>query len=171
MVIVEILDEDNKQVPPGKPGEVTVTTLGVEGMPLLRYKTGDICMYYDEPCACGRTSIRLSSIIGRKKQMIKFKGTTLYPPALFDLLNEMEDITDFTIEVYSNEIGLDQVLLYIARKDDSMESDHRIRAYLQAKLRVSPQIKYMSVEALQKMQFNEASRKPAKFIDKRASPL
>jgi len=52
-----------------------------------------------------------------------------------------------------------------------MESDHRIRAYLQAKLRVSPQIKYMSVEALQKMQFNEASRKPAKFIDKRASPL
>jgi len=171
LVIVEILDEDNKQVPPGKPGEVTVTTLGVEGMPLLRYKTGDICMYYDEPCACGRTSIRLSSIIGRKKQMIKFKGTTLYPPALFDLLNEMEDITDFTIEVYSNEIGLDQVLLYIARKDDSMESDHRIRAYLQAKLRVSPQIKYMSVEALQKMQFNEASRKPAKFIDKRASPL
>jgi len=99
--------------------------------------------------------------------MIKFKGTTLYPPALFDLLNEMEDITDFTIEVYSNEIGLDQVLLYIARKDDTMESDHRIRAYLQAKLRVSPQIKYMSIEALQKMQFNEASRKPAKFIDKR----
>jgi len=171
LVIVEILDEDNKQVPPGTPGEVTVTTLGVEGMPLLRYKTGDICMYYDEPCACGRSSIRLSSIIGRKKQMIKFKGTTLYPPALFDLLNEMEDIVDFTIEVYSNEIGLDQVLLYIARKDDNMESDHRIRAYLQAKLRVSPQIKYMSVESLQKMQFNEASRKPAKFVDKRASLL
>jgi phenylacetate-CoA ligase len=168
LVIVEILDEDNKQVPPGTPGEVTVTTLGVEGMPLLRYKTGDICMYYDEPCACGRTSIRLSSIIGRKKQMIKFKGTTLYPPALFDLLNEMDDLIDFIIEVHTNEIGLDQLLLYIARKDDSMESDHRIRAYLQAKLRVSPQIKYLSVEALQKMQFNEASRKPAKFIDKRA---
>ena len=170
LVIVEVLDEDNKQVPPGIPGEVTVTTLGVEGMPLLRYKTGDICMYYDEPCACGRTSIRLSSVIGRKKQMIKFKGTTLYPPALFDLLNEMEEIRDFVIEVYSNEIGLDQVLLYVVPTEESAAVDHRIRAYVQARLRVSPQIKYLNAETLQKMQFSEASRKPLKFIDKR-SPL
>jgi phenylacetate-CoA ligase len=167
LVIVEVLDEDNKQVPPGTPGEVTVTTLGVEGMPLLRYKTGDICMYYDEPCACGRNSIRLSSVIGRKKQMIKFKGTTLYPPALFDLLNEMEEIRDFVIEVYSNEIGLDEVLLYVVPSEESTAVDHRIRAYLQARLRVSPQIKYLNAETLQKMQFSEASRKPIKFIDKR----
>src|SRR6185312_1680704 len=92
LVIVELLDENDQQVEPGTPGEVTITTLGVEGMPLLRYKTGDICCYFDEPCACGRTSLRLSSVMGRKKQMIKFKGTTLYPPALFDLLNEMEEI-------------------------------------------------------------------------------
>src|SRR5665213_3982284 len=92
LLIVELLDENDLPVTPFEPGEVTITTLGVEGMPLLRYKTGDICMYYNEPCACGRTSLRLSSIIGRKKQMIKFKGTTLYPPALFDLLNEMDEI-------------------------------------------------------------------------------
>jgi len=51
LVIVELLDENNQQVEPGAPGEVTITTLGVEGMPLLRYKTGDICCYFDEPCA------------------------------------------------------------------------------------------------------------------------
>jgi phenylacetate-CoA ligase len=168
LLIVEILDENNKQVAPGEPGEVTITTLGVEGMPLLRYKTGDICMYYDEPCVCGRTGLRLSSIIGRKKQMIKFKGTTLYPPALFDLLNEMDEILDFVIEVSANEIGLDQVLLYLAPTEESEECDHRIRAYLQARLRVSPHIKYLSPEAIQKMQFSEASRKAIKFIDKRA---
>jgi len=168
LVIIELLDENNQQVTPGTPGEVTVTTLGVEGMPLLRYKTGDICMYYDEPCACGRKSLRLSSIIGRKKQMIKFKGTTLYPPALFDLLNEMDEILDFVIEVYSNDIGLDQVLLYLVPTEESEECDHRIRAYLQARLRVSPHIKYLSAEALQKMQFSEASRKAIKFIDKRS---
>jgi len=168
LVIIELLDENNQQVTPGTPGEVTVTTLGVEGMPLLRYKTGDICMYYDEPCACGRKSLRLSSIIGRKKQMIKFKGTTLYPPALFDLLNEMAEILDFVIEVYSNDIGLDQVLLYLVPTEESEECDHRIRAYLQARLRVSPHIKYLSAEALQKMQFSEASRKAIKFIDKRS---
>ena len=168
LVILELLDENNKPVSPYTPGEVTITTLGVEGMPLLRYKTGDICMYFDEPCACGRHTLRLSPVIGRKKQMIKFKGTTLYPPALFDLLTEREEILDFVVEVYSNEIGLDQVLLYIVPADDSAACDHRIRAYLQARLRVSPQIKYVSAEGIQKMQFKEASRKPIKFYDLRA---
>lgn len=168
LVIVELLDENDRQVEPGTPGEVTITTLGVEGMPLLRYKTGDICMYFDEPCACGRTSLRLSSIMGRKKQMIKFKGTTLYPPALFDLLNEREEILDFVIEVYSNDIGMDQVSLYLVPADDTEECDHRIRAYLQARLRVSPHIKYVTIEEIQKIQFSEASRKAIKFIDKRA---
>ncbi|WP_426670189.1 phenylacetate--CoA ligase family protein [Mucilaginibacter sp. McL0603] len=168
LVIVELLDENNQPVEPYTPGEVTITTLGVEGMPLLRYKTGDICMYFDEPCACGRTSLRLSSILGRKKQMIKFKGTTLYPPALFDLLNEREEILDFVVEVYSNEIGLDQVLLYVLPIENSEECDHRIRAYLQARLRVSPHIKYVTAEEIQKIQFSEASRKAIKFIDKRA---
>lgn len=168
LLIVELLDEYNRQVEPYTPGEVTITTLGVEGMPLLRYKTGDICIYYDEPCSCGRTSFRLSPVIGRKKQMIKFKGTTLYPPALFDLLNEREEILDFVIEVYSDSIGLDQVLLHLVPAEYNEECDHRIRAYLQARLRVSPIIRYVSAEEIIKIQFSEASRKSTKFIDKRA---
>ncbi len=167
LLIIELLDENNKPVAIGEPGEVTITTLGVEGMPLLRYKTGDICIYNDEPCSCGRTSVRLSPIVGRKKQMIKFKGTTLYPPALFDLLNEMEEVKDFVAEVYSNDIGMDEVLLSLLPINNSEESDRKIRAYLQARLRVSPHVKYISAEEIQKMQFQEASRKPIKFIDKR----
>ena len=168
LLIVELLDENNQQVPPNTPGEVTITTLGVEGMPLIRYKTGDICMYFDEPCGCGRTSLRLSPIIGRKKQMIKFKGTTLYPPALFDLLNEMEEIQDFVVEVYSNEVGLDEVLLHILPVENSETADHSIRAYLQAKLRVSPYIKYVGAIEIQKMIFPETGRKAVKFIDRRS---
>jgi len=167
LLIVELLDENDRQVPSNEPGEVTVTTLGVEGMPLLRYKTGDICMYFDEPCACGRSTIRLSAVVGRKKQMIKFKGTTLYPPALFDLLNEMEDIIDFMAEVYSNEIGLDEVLLYLQPIDNSPECDRKIRAYLQARLRVSPHVTYLSAEEIQQMQSAGSARKVVKFIDRR----
>jgi len=167
LIIVELLDENNRQVAPNIPGEVTITTLGVEGMPLLRYKTGDICMYFDEPCACGRTSLRLSPIIGRKKQMIKFKGTTLYPPALFDLLNEMEEVVDFVVDVYSNDIGTDEVLLHLLPADNSKACDNRIRAYLQARLRVSPHVNYITAEEIQKMQSNETSRKLIKFIDRR----
>lgn len=167
LLIAELLDEDNKPVPPQTPGELTITTLGVEGMPLLRYKTGDICMYEEDTCGCGRTGMRLSPIIGRKKQMIKFKGTTLYPPALFDLLNEMEEVLDYVVEVYSNEIGMDEVLLHLLPLDDTKACDNRIRAYLQARLRVSPHVNYIGVEALQKMQFPESVRKAVKFIDRR----
>jgi len=168
LLIVELLDENNQQIPSNVPGEITITTLDVEGMPLLRYKTGDICMYFDDPCACSRTSLRLSPVIGRKKQMIKFKGTTLYPPALFDLLNEMEDVLDFVVEVYSNEIGLDEVLFQLLPVHKSEECDRRIRAYLQARLRVTPHIKYVAAEEIKKMQFPDSGRKAVKFIDRRS---
>ncbi len=167
LIIAELLDENNSPVPANVPGEVTVTTLGVEGMPLVRYKTGDICEYFDEQCACGRTSIRLSPLLGRKKQMIKFKGTTLYPTAIFDILNDMKEIQDYVVEVQNNELGLDEVLFYLVVADDTAENDHKIRAYLQARLRVSPLIKYVSVENIKRMQFPDANRKAIKFIDKR----
>jgi phenylacetate-CoA ligase len=167
LIILEMLDENDQPVAVGEPGEVTITTLGVEGMPLLRYKTGDICLHFEEPCACGRTSTRLSAIVGRKKQMIKFKGTTLYPPALFDMLNEMEDVIDYVAEVFSNEMGTDEVLIHILPLNLSEECDRKIRANLQARLRVSPQVKYITVEEIQKMQIHESGRKIIKFIDKR----
>jgi phenylacetate-CoA ligase len=167
LLIVELLDEMNKQVAPGQPGEVTITTLGVEGMPLLRYKTGDICMYDDSPCACGRNTLRLSPIIGRKKQMIKYKGTTLYPPALFDILNEMDEVKDFVTEVYSNEMGSDEVLLHLLPENVSEACNRKIRANLQARLRVIPTIKYSTKEEIHKMQMPETGRKIIKFIDMR----
>ena len=167
LLIAEVLDENNRPVGPRTPGELTITTLGVEAMPLLRYKTGDVCMFFEEPCGCGRTSIRLSPILGRRKQMIKFKGTTLYPPALFDLLTEMDLVVDFVVEVYSNELGLDEVLLHVLPAVDSEEAHGKIRAYLQARLRVSPSVRFVAAADLQKMQFPEASRKVIKFIDKR----
>lgn len=167
LLIVELLDESGQPVKAGEPGEVTITTLGVEAMPLLRYKTGDICMYYDEPCSCGRKSLRLTPLLGRKKQMIKFKGTTLYPPALFDLLNEMDEIDDFVAEVYSNEVGLDEVLLHLQVSNQTKETDGKIRSYLQARLRVSPKVQYVTKEEMHKIQFPETGRKAVRFIDRR----
>lgn len=167
LIILEFLDDNNQAVAPGNPGEITITTLDVEGMPLLRYKTGDICIHYTDKCECGRTTIRISPIIGRKKQMIKFKGTTLYPPALFEILNEMEEIIEYVVEVYSNDIGVDEVTLHIFPFDQTEKTDRKIRAYIQARLRVSPYIHYVTAEQISKLQNLEISRKPVKFIDKR----
>ncbi|MDP4212927.1 MAG: AMP-binding protein [Bacteroidota bacterium] len=167
LVIVELLNEMDQPVNDGEPGEVTISTLGVEGMPLLRYKTGDICVAHPEYCSCGRHTLRLSPVIGRKKQMIKFKGTTLFAPALYDLLNAMDDVDEFIAEVSSNEIGTDELTLHLLPVRQSEETDHRIRAYLQAKLRVTPHIRYTTREEMQQLQFPVAGRKPLKFIDKR----
>ncbi len=159
LLIVELLGENNQPVPAGEPGEVTITTLGVEGMPLLRYKTGDMCLHVEDACSCGRTTLRLSPLVGRKKQMIKYKGTTLYPPALFDLLTEMEEIKEFVAEIYSNEIGMDEVMLHLLPIHHNEESDRKIRAYLQARLRVSPHITYVSAEEMQKCSFRNREGK------------
>jgi phenylacetate-CoA ligase len=67
LIIAEFLDEKNNPVPENEAGELTVTTLGVEGMPLIRFKTGDVMRHYTETCECGRTTIRLGPVIGRKK--------------------------------------------------------------------------------------------------------
>lgn len=167
LVIVELLDEEGRDVADGQPGEVTVTTLDVQGMPLLRYRTGDICIRHSEPCSCGRNSIRLSPVLGRKKQMIKLKGTTLYPPALFDLLNDIREIRDYVAEVSTSEMGTDDVLLYIFPNGLNDQNDQKIKAQLQARLRVIPRISYSTAEELRALQFPEGSRKARKFIDHR----
>jgi phenylacetate-CoA ligase len=167
LIIVEFLDDNNKPVKEGEAGEVTVTPLGVEGMPLLRYKTGDICFHYTGECACGRRSMRLGPVIGRKNQMIKFKGTTLYPYALYDILDNMDDVINYVVEVYTNEIGTDQILIRIGSARVTQAFEKKIKDHFRARLRVAPEIRFESVEYINKIQNPEAGRKEVKFIDHR----
>lgn len=167
LVIVEFLDDNNNPVPEGEAGEVTITTLGVEGMPLLRFKTGDLCRYYSEPCSCGRKTIRLGPIVGRTKQMIKYKGTTLYPPALYDILNNIEGVKNYVVEVFTNEIGTDDILIRIGCESIPENFEKDIKDHFRAKLRVAPQVKFEDSDLINKLQFPELSRKPVVFFDKR----
>lgn len=167
LIIVEILDENNHPVPDGKPGEVTVTTLGVEAMPLLRFKTGDICIKQRGICSCGRYSARLSSVIGRRGQMIKFKGTTLYPPALFDILDNIPEIENYLVEVFTNALGTDQIQIKIGCKTQNETFIKQIKDVFRSKVRVAPDICFMPVELIARQQHPEMSRKVIKFFDLR----
>ncbi len=167
MIIVEFLDENNQPVAEGQPGEVTITTLGVEAMPLLRFKTGDICHHHTEACSCGRTTIRLGPVIGRKQQMIKLKGTTLYPPAIYDVLNEISQIENYIVEVYTNALGTDEILVKAGCKQANSEMEKRIKDHFRAKLRVAPEIDFFTPTEIASMQMPETSRKPIVFVDKR----
>ncbi len=167
LIILEILDEQGNALPAGQYGEVTITTLGVEGMPLLRYRTGDICAYYDEPCSCGRHSRRLSPVLGRTQQMIKYKGTTLYPPAIFDILNNIPFIKEYVVEVFTSELKLDELRLHINTSLPVDECEMKLRPILQSALRVVPHLLFHSGATIQQMQFPPTSRKQVKFIDNR----
>ena len=171
LIIVELLDDNGCQVAEGEQGEVTVTTLGVEGMPLLRFKTGDICSYDTAPCACGLTTMRLGMVVGRKKQMIKYKGTTLYPPALYDILDNITGINNYFVEVFTNDIGTDEILIRIgiSRSDEAFEKS--IKDHFRAKLRVAPDIIFENPEQIHYLQNPQMSRKPIKFADKRTISL
>jgi phenylacetate-CoA ligase len=167
LIIVEFLDDEDKPVREGEPGEVTITTLGVEGMPLLRFKTGDVCSHYTEPCACGRTTMRLGPVIGRKKQMIKYKGTTLYPPALYDILDTIDHIDNYIVEVYTSAIGTDEILIHIGSRTRPPDFEKRIKDHFRARLRVAPQIVFEPVDYIEKMMHTVNGRKAVRFIDRR----
>ncbi|MDR1055583.1 MAG: AMP-binding protein [Prevotellaceae bacterium] len=167
LIIVEFLDDNNNLVKEDEAGEVCITTLGVEGMPLLRFKTGDICYHYNTPCTCGRNTIRLSSVLGRKGQMIKYKGTTLYPPALFDILDNMFHVKNYVIEVYTNELGTDEILIRIGSDDKSEAFAKEIKDMFRSKVRVAPTIAFESFDYIAKIQMPLTSRKVVKFIDLR----
>lgn len=167
LIIVEFLDDQDHPVKEGELGEVTITTLGVEGMPLIRFKTGDVCHHYTAPCACGRTTMRLGPVIGRKNQMIKYKGTTLFPPALYDILDNIEYVTNYIVEVYTSQIGTDEILIHLSCKSLGEEKEKDIKDHFRAKLRVAPLLSFESESTILKIQSPEMSRKPVKFIDNR----
>ena len=167
LIITEILDDNGKPVQEGENGELTITTLGVEAVPLLRFKTGDIVKAHYEPCSCGRNTMRLGPVVGRKQQMIKYKGTTLYPPAMNDILNDFNTILCYQIVIQSNDIGLDEIIIKLSTDQDQETFVNEVRDHFRAKLRVSPKIEIVDFEILSKTVFNPNSRKPITFIDLR----
>lgn len=168
LIICELVDEQDRVVREGETGELTVTTLGVEGMPLLRFKTGDIATFHTEPCSCGRTTMRISPIIGRKNQMIKLKGTTLYPASIFDVLDNTDYVVNYLVEVSKNDIGTDSVTVRIGCKQPDVKLVKDLKDRFRAKLRVAPDIVFDDIDNIQKIQLPDIKRKPTKFIDLRS---
>lgn len=167
LIIVEILDDHNQPVMEGEEGELVITTLGVETVPLLRFKTGDVIKAHYQPCKCGRNTLRLGPVIGRKKHMIKYKGTTIYPPAMYNLLNDFSAIENYIIELDRNEVGLDNITIKVGTKASSEDLMQRLKDHMRAKLRVLPTIMILSIDAVNKLNFPGINRKPILFVDKR----
>lgn len=166
---IEILDNFGRPVPAGQTGELVVTTLGVEGMPLIRFRTGDLVRMHTGTCKCGRNTPRLGPVIGRKNQMLKVRGTTVYPPAIHDALNALPEIDKYVIEVFKNSSDQDDLKVhYTAGVSVETEKLQRcLREICRARLRLVPSMKKITEKDMHRMQFPNGGRKPRVFIDLR----
>lgn len=169
LLIAEIVDDTGTPVKSGEAGELVITTLGLEAMPLLRFKTGDVCIAHTEPCRCGRESLRLSPVLGRKKQMIKYKGTSLYPDALYEILEKTTLVKNYQIEVSSNESGTDDILIHIGADEVTKQQEAELIDTFRAKLRVVPKLNFLPPGRVKELLQSETNRKAFRFIDKRLS--
>ena len=167
LLYLEVLDENGQEVQSGEVGEVVVTPLGVEGMPLLRYRTGDICRVYKEPCKCGKTTWRLGPVVGRKNQMLKIKGTTLFPQVIYDVLDRLEDLPTYLLEVKCSEFGTDVLTVLLPDTVKSIPLKEKVKSLLRAKLRVVPEIDFVPLDKIVEVRNNPDQRKEIKMLDLR----
>lgn len=168
LIIVEIIGEDDLPVPDGEVGEIVVTTLGVEGMPLLRFRTGDMAAKKTEQCRCGRWSYRLTPLVGRKNNMIKLKGTTIYPPAINDVLDNTPYVENYVVVVRESDAGTDDVLVKLGLKyTPEFDAVKDLKDRFRSRIRVAPAIEIRPIPEIAAINHPAKSRKPVKFIDER----
>lgn len=167
LIAVEILDETGRPVPPGTPGEVVATPLQVTGMPLLRLSTGDIATLLTDPCPCGRRTYRLGPVLGRKAQMLKVRGTTLYPTAIFAALQGLEGVRNYCLEVHQDHELSDRVRVIVGLEEGTRLSEREISERIRGQVRVKLDVAMASVEEIRRRTVVEGRRKPVLVFDYR----
>jgi phenylacetate-CoA ligase len=164
LMIVEVVDDEGRAVRPGQPGEVVVTPLGVEGFPLVRFRTGDIARLHDAPCSCGWKTPRLGAVEGRLAQRLKCKGTTLYPETVFRALQAM-NVLEAYLEITSAADLSDEIAVIVG-SDVELDKEH-ISECLQAALRVRPSIVVRPLEEVRAIMHPEGGSKRRTVLDRR----
>ncbi len=115
----EIVDPDSlQQQPYGTTGELVFTTLTKEGLPLLRYRTKDLCSLDESPCACGRTTARMSRIIGRSDDMLIIRGVNVFPSQIESVILEIEECEPHYLLVVNRVNNLDTLEVQIEVRED-----------------------------------------------------
>lgn len=114
----EIISPDTlEQLPYGEQGELVFTTLTKEGLPLLRYRTKDLCTLTDEPCKCGRTNVRMSRIVGRSDDMLIIRGVNVFPSQIESVILEMEEFEAHYLLIVDRVNNLDILEVQVEVRD------------------------------------------------------
>ena len=138
--IVEAIDPATMApVPWGVEGELVFTTITKEGFPLVRYRTGDLGTLTGEPCACGRTSVRMSRIRGRIDDMIIMGAVKVFPSQVEEIVLGVEGLTPHWEIIVDREAGIDTMEVRVEISETMPELDE-MKSLEQAKSRVAQKI-------------------------------
>jgi phenylacetate-CoA ligase len=166
--LLEIIDPaTGDPVPDGEPGELVLTTLCREAMPLLRYRTRDITSVILEPCPCGRTHRRIERITGRSDDMLIIRGVNVYPQQIERVLMGLPEVgRNYLITLEGLDEMLVQVELAEAGFDGKVEHLVRLQNQIVEKLRAEIIVK-PRVELVPPCTLPVSEGKAKRVIDKR----
>ena len=166
----EIIDSDTLEVlPEGSLGELVLTTLTKEGMPLLRYRTRDITKLNYEPCKCGRTLVRMEKCLARDDDMLIIRGVNVFPTQIDDILREFKDVRPNFLLVVDRVNNLDVLEVIIEMRNELSSygsSLETISTNLKQRIRdvLNVSVKLQLVEPYSIVQESEKAKR---VIDKR----
>ena len=133
--LVEILDPaTGEPCPPGVKGEVVITTLTKEALPVLRYRTRDISSLNFEPCRCGRTTARLAKITGRTDDMLIIRGVNVFPSQVESVLMEIDGVSPHYQLIVSRRNYLDELEIRVEVAPDFFSDRYRHLEELEEKI-------------------------------------
>ena len=138
----EVIDPDTGDpVEPGEEGELVLTSLTREGIPMLRYRTGDMTRLVEEPCACGRIHRRMDNVTGRSDDLIIVRGVNVYPSQIEEVVLEFDEVAPYYRIDLDREGSLDTIEVTVELKDEGADAEDvgaRIEKRLQNVLSLSP---------------------------------
>lgn len=157
--IVETINPDTGEVlPPGSKGELVLTTLMKEALPLIRYRTRDLTQIITEPCDCGRTFVRMTKTNGRTDDMLIIRGVNVYPSQIESVLTGIEEVAPHYLLIVSREGALDELEVQVEVTErfffDEMrkmkELDESIRKRIEEVLGLSIRVKLVEPKTIQR---------------------
>ncbi|MGH7659674.1 MAG: phenylacetate--CoA ligase family protein, partial [Vulcanimicrobiaceae bacterium] len=160
----EIVDvTTGEPVPDGQLGELVLTTLTRDAMPVLRYRTGDITRINREPCSCGRTQARMEWIVGRVDDMITVRGVNVFPTAIEEIVLSFDELTaNYRILVDRAHGGLDRLTVEIEHAPDAHIDAAALRAAVERKLAdtltVSLDVRILAPMTLERVEVGKVKR-------------
>lgn len=152
----EIIDpETGRQLPDGEYGELVFTCIGKEALPLLRYRTRDICKLSHEPCSCGRILVKMSKPRGRTDDMLIIRGINVFPSQVEHVLLSLNMEPNYQI-IVDRKNNLDTMEVQVEMSDDMFSDkvrnledvEHNIASALQSTLNIAARIRLVEPKSL-----------------------